>query len=116
MTPDDKKYWEAVTKSVILDASFPKISSPRAVLSVRGERYMRTTLDLHGYGLNDARFESVMFIKDAKKFKLKYVRIVTGLSGQIRREFPLWLENIPEIRRYEVLNGGGAFKIFLKKN
>ena len=116
MTPDDKKLWEAVTNSVKLVGSVsPKIGSPRNQVGSRGS-YMRPTLDLHGYGLNDALRESAAFIKEAKRVKLKYVRIVTGRSGQIRREFPFWLENISEIRRYEVMNGGGAFKIFLKKN
>ena len=117
MTPDDKKIWEAVTKSIkLLDTNPAIIISPRVSTGTRGRWYMPTTLDLHGYGLDDAHQKSILFIKEAKYFKLKYVRIVTGLSGQIRREFPFWIERLPEVRRIEHMNGGGAFKVYLKRN
>lgn len=119
MSPEDKEIWKKVTDGVIPLTFTPEaaaIRSPALVVNRQytlNNRYFSPTLDLHGMSINQAHSETKTFFYKAKLFKLKYVRIITGLSGQIKREFPYWLEHMPEIRRVEMLNGGGAFKIYL---
>ena len=119
MSPEDTELWKKVTDGVIPLTFSPKaaaIRSPALVVNnpyTSYNRYFSPTLDLHGMTMNQAHTETKTFFYKAKLFKLKYVRIITGLSGQIKREFPFWLENISGIRRVEVLNGGGSFKIYL---
>lgn len=45
----------------------------------------------------------------------KGITVVTGKSGPICREFPLWMEGHPSVRDVEELNGGGAFRVRFKK-
>lgn len=119
MSPEDKEIWKKVTDGVIPLTFTPEaaaIRSPALVVNsihTPHNRYFSPTLDLHGMSVNQAHIETKTFFYKAKLFKLKYVRIITGLSGQIKREFPFWLENMSGIRRVEVLSGGGSFKIYL---
>jgi len=43
------------------------------------------------------------------------VEIVTGKSGQIRKEFPFWSENNHQIRSIEASWHGGSFVVKLQK-
>ena len=114
MTPEDKKLWERVTEGMKSSGiSFENFIS--RIPSIRERFFISTTLDLHGLDLNSAYIQSVEFIKIARIHRFKYVTIITGLSGQIKREFPLWMETLPHTKRIEVLSGGGAFKVFLQK-
>jgi Uncharacterized protein conserved in bacteria len=70
-------------------------------------------LDLHGYQIAEAHRATAKFISDAVARNRPHIVIVTGKSGEIRREFPLWMEINPLVRYIEELNGGGAFKVVL---
>jgi hypothetical protein len=118
MTPEDRKLWKLVTDGisplVFTSTVSPPVARPRPLMPPRGR--FRPTLDLHGLTLAQAHNETRQFIYEAKVFYgLKYVRVITGLSGSIRREFPLWVAMLPQVRTIEPLNGGGAFKIVLTK-
>ena len=65
--------------------------------------------------LGHAHAQTRLLVSEAHTRGLKHVTIITGLSGPIRREFPFWVEQFPQVRRSEVLNGGGAFKLHLVK-
>jgi dsDNA-specific endonuclease/ATPase MutS2 len=116
MTQEDADLWKRVT-----EGSSPLLPKPSAPVirpdapPVRRQRARFTTLDLHGLTLQQAHSEVLTLIREAKHAGLKYVTVITGLSGQIRREFTYWVEHRPEVRKIDCLNGGGAFKIFLKK-
>lgn len=75
----------------------------------------RQTLDLHGMTLAQAHVETQWFVAQAHQAGAKSVVIITGLSGPIRREFPLWVENLTPIRRLQPLNGEGAFRLHFVK-
>lgn len=71
-----------------------------------------TTLDLHGLTIRQAFEATRELIANGRAASLTHVTVITGRSGQIRQEFPIWLETFG-VRRYAELNGGGAFKIRL---
>ena len=72
-------------------------------------------LDLHGFTLEDAFDEFTDFIYEAYNDNLSNVEIVTGKSGQIRKEFPFWSENNHQIRSIEASWHGGSFVVKLQK-
>ena len=72
-------------------------------------------LDLHGLTLEEAFDEFTDFIYEAYKNNFSKVEIVTGKSGQIRKEFPYWSENSHQIRSIEVSWHGGSFIVKLQK-
>ena len=72
-------------------------------------------LDLHGFTLEDAFDEFSDFIYEAYNDNLSNVEIVTGKSGQIRKEFPFWSENNHQIRSIEASWHGGSFVVKLQK-
>lgn len=116
MRPEDEELWKQVTEGLIPLVFTPTAAAIRpSARSFAHYRPFRRTLDLHGMTLNEAHAQTKRVVYEAKIYGLKYVTIITGLSGQIRREFPFWVEALPEARRVEALNGGGAFKVFLKK-
>ena len=55
-------------------------------------------LDLHGLTLEEAFDEFTDFIYEAYTNNLSKVEIVTGKSGQIKKEFPYWSENNHQIK------------------
>ncbi len=117
MTPEDLALWKKVT-----EGTAPISVKPHAETIVSNERTIVrprarfTTLDLHGMTLQQACSDTRQFIMEAKWAGLKYVTVITGLSGGIRREFPMWVEPMIEVRKVEAVNGGGAFKVFLKRH
>lgn len=117
MRPEDKELWRQVTEGLVplvLTTTAAAIRPPAP--AVARHRPFRQILDLHGLTLSDAHAQTKKVIFEARAFYgLKHVTVITGLSGQIRREFPFWVEVLPEFRRIEPLNGGGAFRVYLKK-
>jgi len=117
MTPEDADLWKKVTKG--LAPLLPKPSAPviRPAAPLVPRLHAQTsTLDLHGMTLTEACAKTHNFVREARYAGLKSVVVITGLSGAIRREFPFWVENLPGVRKIDLLNGGGAFKVyFLKK-
>ncbi len=51
------------------------------------------TLDLHGYTIQGAYEKTREFLEYCQEEDYKNVRIITGKSGQIFKEFPTWIEN-----------------------
>lgn len=72
-------------------------------------------IDLHGLPVHDAYRATLFFLACAKDAH-RAVTVITGRSGAIRREFPFWVAHRPEVRRCEALNGGGAFRLHLRRS
>lgn len=111
MTPEDVRLWKLVTEGII-PLNFPVSAaairpSARPVL----QNPAPTVLDLHGLTLQAAHAAVRRFVSQARHNGMRHVVVITGLSGGIRREFPHWVEQLPEVRRSETLNGGGAFRL-----
>lgn len=65
-------------------------------------------LDLHGMPLDSAYFCTKRFLREAQG-RHKTVLIITGRSGPIRQEFPLWLETLGKTGH--VLPNDGSFEV-----
>ena len=72
-------------------------------------------LDLHGFTLEDAYEEFTDFIFESYDNNIPNVEVITGKSGQIRKEFPFWSENNHQIKSIEPSWHGGSFVIKLQK-
>src|ERR1017187_916443 len=106
---DDLAVWDAFTKSITpLGEPAPSEHIPPPLHITQ----QTTQLDLHGLSLTDAHRYTMDFVDGASG---KYVMVITGLSGQIKKEFKHWFVNHKIVRTIEELNGGGAYKIFFKK-
>jgi len=70
-------------------------------------------IDLHGLTLNDAHSLVAEMIEECYYNKEKTIQFITGRSGEIHREFPMWIENNSKVRIFE--NQGGAFNVTLRK-
>jgi len=68
-------------------------------------------LDLHGFTVEIAYGQVAGFLNRSRDRGLEVVEIVTGKSGQIRYEFPFWLENLEY--RAQVSPHGGSFIVYL---
>jgi DNA-nicking Smr family endonuclease len=117
MTPEDKELWKQVTEGTVPLVFRPvaAVIRPHARRAIMHAGQFRTTLDLHGYTIHQAHAESRAFIQTAATRDLKFVIIITGLSGGIKKEFIHWAELMPQVRKVEELNGGGAYKVYFKK-
>jgi DNA-nicking Smr family endonuclease len=72
-------------------------------------------LDLHDLTLEEAYEEFRDFIYEAYTDNISKVEIITGKSGQIRKEFPYWSENSHQIRSSEISWHGGSFTVKIEK-
>lgn len=108
LNPDDLSAWDTFVKDVtrLGEPVNDHIPPPLYVIE---ENPM---LDLHGLTLVDAHRYTMDYVNGASG---KYVMIITGLSGQIKKEFVHWFDNHKTVRKIEEMNGGGAYKIFFKK-
>jgi DNA-nicking Smr family endonuclease len=69
-----------------------------------------TTLDLHGFTVQEAYQVARRFLNDREGT----VTVITGRSGEICKEFPTWAALHPNVRTCSQMNGGGAFLIKLR--
>lgn len=73
----------------------------------------KISIDLHGYSLQDA-YNKVNYILSLEH--IKEIRIITGKSGKINKEFLYWIEGNKRIKRITKENDGGSFLITMKKD
>lgn len=120
MTRDDHTLWarvaatvkplrKAVTKAVTTaSARSHKMDFAPISIPVSG-----ASLDLHGMTVADAHIATLDFIAQSKG-RAK-ITIITGKSGQIKREFERWVEGIPKIHSVTPKSDGGAFTLRILK-
>ena len=72
-------------------------------------------LDLHGFTLEEAYNEFTDFIYEAYTQNITKVEVITGKSGQIRKEFQYWSETSHQIRYIEESWHGGSFVVKIEK-
>jgi len=106
LTPEDVEVWNTFVKKVSQTGE-PEYNPPSLYIAAP-----LTELDLHGLTLSEAHRYTMDFVDGASG---KYVMVITGLSGQIKKEFPHWFSNHKTVRQIEEMNGGGAYKIHFKK-
>ena len=130
--PNDFHLWERVKRTVTPLHEKPFVTECREKLSrgwdwlVRPEAWehepvqtlpdfpVHKCLDLHGMTIQQAHEEAVAYVRDAYWEGAREVTIVTGRSGDIRREFPTWMRLHERVRSFDTINGDGAFKVRIK--
>lgn len=68
-------------------------------------------LDLHNLTINDAYHTMKRYLDDCQFIDIKYVTIITGKSGIIKKEFPSWMETLSY--KYSPINDG-SWKVYIK--
>jgi DNA-nicking Smr family endonuclease len=107
-TPEDSKLWNIVKRRCV-PLGQPVPGDP---VTSRLEQAPRPRLlDLHHCTLEEAYSATREFIEHARDEGWREIEIVTGRSGQIRREFETWAVQNPKVRGIEPLHGGGAFRV-----
>ncbi len=66
-------------------------------------------IDLHHLTVHSAYMAVTSFIEKSKNYDLKRVVVITGRSGQIKKEFPHWVSSY----RFNELPNGGSFEIYI---
>lgn len=73
------------------------------------------SLDLHNMTLQAAHRSTSDYLRRSARAGKRDVEVITGKSGQIRAEFVTWAKLNPDVKGVEELNGGGAFKVTLRR-
>jgi DNA-nicking Smr family endonuclease len=108
MDEESKSLWEKVCATV------NRLGQPRSPrVRVSPEPKPASTLDLHGFTVQDAFYATKQFINRPNAPLV--LTIITGKSGTICREFPEWCWRLDRVRSVTQMNGGGAFEVRLKK-
>ena len=73
-------------------------------------------IDLHNYTIQEAYAVVALTIEDCYTNGDKTLQVITGVSGEIHREFPTWVDLHPKASGcYEVGRGGGMFNVTVRK-
>lgn len=111
----DRELWEKATKDV---KPLKKINGKPYFPMIRVDietQYFNPVIDLHGHTINGAYFTVLNHIDQAYQKGYRYVTVITGRSGTINKEFPRWVSEHPNVRKVAVINGGGAYEVYLRK-
>lgn len=108
----DAALWRAYTKDVTPLGQRPVASQPPVIRLPLQAVPCDHTLDLHGSTLAEAHARTLDFITTAH-YRYRYVTIITGLSGAIRREFRHWIDGSPTVRRIDEL--GGSYRVYFRR-
>lgn len=77
-----------------------------------------TKIDLHGLTVQQGFSKALMFIKVHQMAESRYCKIITGVSGKMRKEFEGWMEN-PVFSTYveaiKEFDNHGSFIVTIKK-
>ena len=102
MTKDDMDLWKWFVNGIT--------QSTRHYPFVRRDP-TPTVIDLHGLTTHNAYKETLYFVRQAKLNDIKCVRIITGRSGDIRKEFPDWMVSC-RVKKIVAVNSG-SFDVYL---
>jgi DNA-nicking Smr family endonuclease len=97
------------------------LDGKRAARLKKGELDIGRRIDLHGYTLAAAHEALTRFIRAAHHDGVRLVLVVTGKSGALHREAPLWLReaatgpHIAAMTHAHIRHGGaGAIYVYLR--
>jgi len=76
------------------------------------ETKIEFTIDLHGLAIQDAYNFLISKINELRTKGFTKVKVITGKSGQIRKEAPIWFE-IGIKCNYEISLDGGSFVLMI---
>lgn len=114
MIVKDLHLWHQYTQGII-DATLviPPLEKP---MDYKRPKQRKARLDLHGLTVNDAYKEAIVFLTNHYNLKTKKAEVITGRSGTIRAEFPIWCEcGLSKfIKKIEVKSNNGSFVVILR--
>ena len=85
----------------------------------RGHAPIDGRLDLHGHTQDEAHAALLRFLRRASAAEKKFVLVITGKSGVLRRQVPMWL-GTPEFRPLVIsaesaaINHGGDGALYIR--
>ena len=133
LTDEDKKLWEAYTKTVtpLKDVktnfclkNFGKKLIKTFCFKRREKQDVPTVLDLHGFTLEEAHALFVRFLNYHFENGTRKIIVITGKGkegkGLLKNEFPKWLETEQIKEKIQIANcmarnDGGAFELTLRQ-
>ena len=99
------KWWNAVKTTVTpLSSIGRRKRAPKPVVETP-----QRSLDLHGMTVQQAYEATMEFVNQSDGD----ITVVTGKSGQIKREFARWLEDNGRVNKIHEQVGGGSYGILL---
>lgn len=75
-------------------------------------------IDLHGLTVQQGFSKSLMFIKLHQMAESRHCKIITGISGKMRKEFEGWMENsvfASYVESIKEFDNHGSFIIKIKR-
>lgn len=110
LTPEEVELWNKVVAGSIQLQRQQYITQPLSLPTKSTKNQPKKCIDLHGMSIQQAHATTLQHLEFWKD-QTKSIVFITGKSGIIREEFCHWVQNA----KIEPLNGGGAFRVFLKK-
>jgi DNA-nicking Smr family endonuclease len=112
---DDQNEWLFAVQGVRPIKSQPLVEKPKPRVR-KLERDLIFTHDLHGLTVDDAYRHVRQLVSESYEYGIGELRIITGKSGRIAREFASWM-NTRHFQQYvrgvSLEHGGGSFIVYL---
>jgi len=114
LTPEERALWEQVNSTARTIPTNVSLQNQPMIHSPIPQAWAGT-LDLHDLTLAEAHTQTNAHIKHAHQIGQRKIIIITGRSGLIAKEFPTWIQLNPLVTKRAILNGGGAWKLWVKR-
>ena len=123
LTPEEQALWEQVNSTVKTFANPPQDmrmslvtrSKPQPTMFIATMPEWSPTLDLHDLTLAQAHAATLSHIRQAHARHQRKIIVITGRSGLIAKEFSTWVDLNSLVTKRTILNGGGAWKLWVRK-
>lgn len=117
LTEPDRKLWCAYVADVtpIRHTHVIVPASPQIKFTPKQVSHVSPILDLHGMTLSEAHAAVLHHVQQMKPH-FPYVTIITGKSGVMKQELPVWVNNLAGVTSCEHDRGGGAYRITFKRD
>ena len=73
-------------------------------------------MDLHGLTLDEAYDRVKAAFKDCHSKGIRKLKVITGRSGEICRQFPYWAELDTLVKSVTLNRDGGSYSVRIKEN
>lgn len=73
------------------------ITTNKQHIKIKKYNHISQKIDLHGKTLEKAQKDVISYLESVKQNNIKKVTIITGKSGSMLRELPIWIENNSQI-------------------
>lgn len=73
-------------------------------------------MDLHGLTLDEAYDRVKAAFQDCHSKGIRKLKVITGRSGEICRQFPIWAELDTFVKSVTLNRDGGSYSVRIKEN